>query len=344
MNGNSAVQRFLPHLGVLLVGVIIFLLPNIGPTGKVLSLATTTVIFAVGGAGLGFLWGQAGQLTLAHAAVFGLGAYTAAICGKMLGTTFVEALPLSILVGAISGGLVALPSLRTKGHYFVILTFAIGEVLAVIEQRWDSLTGGANGILITAGRQTVLGFTLMRRAEYYQLTVIFLTVVSLLLLILTRSRWGTILRGMRENADLAASLGVNIAKQRLIAFAIAGAIAGLAGQLYVYQVQFIAPSSFTTQTSIMFLLVTLLGGKAYLFGPAVGALAYFFLPELFGLPPITNQIAFGALLVLMILLAPEGLLSVIGRTRRFFSRMRTRSRMTHELEAREAAAEKGGQS
>jgi branched-chain amino acid transport system permease protein len=302
-----------PYAGILLLGALAFMLPHMSPSGQVLSLATTTAVFAIAGSGFGFLWGQSGQLTLAHAAVFGLGAYSAAIAAQFFGLGFAAALPIAVLVGLIAGGLVVLPSLRTQGHYFVILTFAVGEVIALLEKRWDSVTGGANGMVVMPGSQQFLGLRLADRADFYALVVVFATGVLLCLCYLMRSRWGTTLRGMRENPELAASLGVNIALHRSVAFAIAGAIAGLAGQLYLYQVKFIAPTLFTSQASIIFLLIVLLGGKAYLLGPTVGAIAYFFLSHLLGLPPVVNQIAFGALLVLMILLAPGGLLSIPRR-------------------------------
>jgi branched-chain amino acid transport system permease protein len=134
--------------------------------------------------------------------------------------------------------------------------------------------------------------------------------VLLGLLFVMRSRWGTTLRGIRENAPLAASLGVNVIANRIFAFAISGAIAGLGGQFYLYQVRFIEPSLFTAKASIIFLMIALLGGKSYLLGPAVGSVFYFFVSEWLGFSPIWNQIAFGVLLIVMILAAPNGFLSI----------------------------------
>lgn len=302
----------LPYGALLAVGVIIACFPLANPSNQILSLATSAVVFAVAGSGLGFLWGQSGQLSMAHAAVFGLGGYAAAIGAKFLGFGFVAALPLSIFVGLIAGALVALPSLRTQGHYFVILTFAVGEVVVVILKRLDWLTGGLNGIATQPGRQTVAGLRLANRGEYFSLTIIVATFVLLVLLLVMRSRWGTTLRGIRENPDLAASLGVRVTMHRIFAFAISGAIAGIGGQLYLYQVRFIEPNLFSANISIIFLMIVLLGGKAYLLGPAVGAVVYFFLTESLGLPPVYNQIAFGVILIVMILTAPGGLLS-LGR-------------------------------
>jgi branched-chain amino acid transport system permease protein len=309
-----------PFAGLLLLGLTAWLLPSMSPSGKFLSLATSALVFAVAGAGLGFLWGQSGQLSLAHAAVFGLGAYAAAIGAKDFGIGFAASLPFSIGIGLLGGALVALPSLRTGGHYFVILTFAIGEVVSVFEMRLESLTGGINGITMLPGTQEFLGLRLGARADLYQVIVVFSTLVLLVLCALMRSRWGVILRGIRENTDLARSLGVNVPLHRVLVFGVSGAIAGLAGQLHVYHVKFIAPELFMSHLSIVFLLVVLLGGKTYLLGPALGAAVYVFLPEYIGLSPIRSQIAFGAILVAMILLAPDGLLSLAERLRRHRAR------------------------
>ena len=304
-----------PYGGVLLLGLLAYLLPQVSSSSFVLSLATTALIYAIAASGLGFLWGQSGQLSLAHAAVFGIGAYTAAICAKQFGLTFAASLPISTGVGLVAGALVALPSLRTSGHYFVILTFAVGEVISVVEMRWESLTGGVNGITTLPGAQTLFGLRLAGRADYYTVVVIFAVVVLLVLCLLMRSRWGILLRSMRENPDLSTSLGINVPINRVIAFALSGAIAGLAGQLYLYHVKSIAPEAFMSNLSIAFLLVVLLGGKNHLLGPAVGAFIYVFLPEYIGLSPVRSQIAFGVILVIMILTAPDGALSLIGRLR-----------------------------
>jgi branched-chain amino acid transport system permease protein len=318
---GSQAASVAPYLGIIVLGIVAALLPQLQPSGQVMSLATGAIIYAIAGAGLGFLWGQSGQLTLAHASVFGIGAYAAAVGAKHYGLTFVEALPFSTGLGLLAGALIALPSLRTAGHYFVILTFAIGEVITVVEMRLESLTGGVNGITALPGAQTLFGLRLGGRADYYLVVVGFAVAVFLVLLALMRSRWGIILRGMRENEDLSTSLGVNIPLHRILVYAVSGAVAGLAGQLYLYYVKSIAPESFTSQLSIVFLLVVLLGGKAYLLGPLVGSLVYLFVPEFLGLSPVRSQIAFGVILVIMILLAPGGLMSLPGR---FMARIRAR--------------------
>jgi len=316
-------SRIAPYLGVIALGGFALLLPQAQLSGQVMSLATGAVIYSIAAAGLGFLWGQSGQLTLAHSSVFGIGAYAAAVGAKHFGLDFVTAFPWSIGLSLVAGALIALPSLRTSGHYFVILTFAVGEVITVIEMRLESITGGVNGITALPGAQTLFGLRIGGRTDYYLVVVGFAVVVFLILLALIRSRWGILLRGMRENEDLSRSLGVNVALHRLIAFALAGAVAGLAGHLYMYFVKSIAPESFTSHLSIIFLLVVLLGGKTFLLGPIIGSVVYVFVPEFLGLSPVRSQIAFGVILVIMILLAPGGLMSLPGRA---MARLRARKK------------------
>lgn len=308
--GRASGAALLPYAGLILGGLLIGLLPWFGPPNYIISLASSVAVLAVAGSGLGFLWGQSGQLSVAHSALLGMGAYTAAIAAKFFGFGFLAALPFAVLVGAVSGALIALPSLRTKGHYFVILTFAVGEVVGVFFRRLDWLTGGLEGLMTLPGTQTLFGLRLGNRGEYFALIVIFAVAMLMLLLFIMRSRWGTTLRGIRENPDLAASLGVNVVVNRILAFAVSGAVMGLAGLLYTYQVRFIDPRQFSANQSIILLMIVLLGGKAYLLGPAVGAAFYYFVQQFLGLPPVVNLIGFGIVLVVMILIAPNGILGL----------------------------------
>ena len=120
-----------------LLAVALFLYPLTGPTSRSLSLATSVLVFGIAATGLGLMWGQAGQVSVAHAAVMGVGSYTAAVLAGSHGLTFLETLPLSILGGAVAGGIVSLFAFRTTGHYFIILTFAVGEVAVVLATRLD---------------------------------------------------------------------------------------------------------------------------------------------------------------------------------------------------------------
>ncbi|MEY2446949.1 MAG: branched-chain amino acid transport system permease protein [Acidimicrobiaceae bacterium] len=313
-SSSSRIRSALVQYGGLLsVVAVLALFPLMGPSNKDLSLATSALIFGVAATGLGFLWGQVGEVNIAHAAVFGVGAYTAGIAAQDHGIDFVPSLVLSLIAGAIAAFIVALPSLRTRGHYFVILTFAIGQVAVVVATRLDDLTGGVDGLTVIPAKQEVVGLRLTDRQDFYYICICVAAVILTALLLLTRSRWGATLRGIRENEQLAAAVGTPVVRHRILAFTVSGAVGGLAGQLHLYNVKFVDPGAFNVQASIFFLLMVLLGGRRYLLGPIVGAAVYTFLPEFIFLDPGRSRMLLGLILVAMILLLPQGLLSLPSR-------------------------------
>lgn len=304
-------------VGVAVLLAALLLYPMTEPSSRSLSFATSVLVFGIAATGLGIMWGQAGQVSVAHAAVMGVGAYVAAVLGDVHDLTFVQTLPLALIGGAVAGGIVSLFAFRTTGHYFIILTFAVGEVAVVLATRLDSITGGLNGTTLLAGDQKAFGIALSDREAYYRLVAIAVAIVAVAAIAVMRSRWGVLLRGMRENSNLAKSLGMNIGLHRSLIFMVGGACAGLAGQLFVYQVKFIAPSMFDLDVSIFFLLMVLLGGRRYLLGPLLGAAVYILLPEFIFLSPIRSRMVLGLALIAMILILPEGILSLGTRLRRW---------------------------
>ena len=302
----------LQYGGVLASGAAALLFLALSPSNKDISLATTALVFGIAATGLGFLWGQVGEVDIAHAAVFGVGAYTAGIA-QQHGNTFVTSLGLSMLAGCVAAVIVALPSLRTRGHYFIILTFAVGEVAVVVATRLESVTGGVDGLTALPKKQSVFGLSLLSRHDYFLLVLCIGMLLLLALLAVSRSRWGATLRGIRENEQLATALGTPVVRHRILAFAVSGAIGGLGGQLYLYHLKFVDPSQFNVQVSIFFLLMVLLGGRRYLLGPMIGALVYTFLPQFIFLSPNRSEMLLGLILVVMILVLPAGLLSLPSR-------------------------------
>jgi branched-chain amino acid transport system permease protein len=296
--------------GVVVLAVLLLLFPLADPSSRNLSFGTSVLVFGIGATGLGLMWGQAGQLSVAHGAVMGVGAYVAAILGTDHDLTFVQTLPIALVAGALCGGFVSLFAFRTSGHYFIVLTFAIGEVAVVLARRLESITGGLNGITMLPGDQEAFGFELNNREDFYRLTA-SATIASLLVaLAVMHSKWGVSLRGMRENVDLAKSMGMNIGLHRSLIFMLGGIFAALAGQLLIYQVKFVDPATFSLDTSIFFVLMALLGGRGHLVGPLIGAAVYILLPEFIFLSPVQSQMVLGLALIVLILVLPEGLLSL----------------------------------
>jgi branched-chain amino acid transport system permease protein len=282
--------------------LLLFLVPYMTPSSRDLSLAITAVMYALVAYGLYFLYSQVGVLHAAHGALWGLGAYTAAI----LGEGFWLALPLAIIVCVAAAVVIGLPSLRLSGPYFLIITFAFAGFLRLVGNNWLSVTNGRDGLIEREG-PTFFGVDFRELEPNYYLVLALLIVSMAVVSLLSRSHFGRRLRAVRENEDLAASLGINVWKERLLAFAWSGIFAGVGGVFYLYYLHHVEPNSFASTAGINLILIVILGGGRSFLGPVIGAYTYIFLPEFLGFSPNTARTVFGALLIAIILLLPLGM-------------------------------------
>jgi branched-chain amino acid transport system permease protein len=274
------------------------------------SVATNAIIFSIAAYGLYFLYSQSGQLSAAHAALMGVGAYLVALFDLKLHVSLWGALPVALIACFAAGILLGLPSRRISGHYFLIVTFAFTQVFILVLINWSGLTNGTDGLsLIDAPPNP--GFDIGTTDGYYRLCVIALAVTLLALVLLRRTRFCRLLRAARESEPLASALGMDVYRQRLLAFGISAVFPGLAGALYVYYLSHIEPAPFGITGSVNLILMLILGGSLVLLGPLVGAITFGFLPDLIDLEPSVTQMVFGALLVIVILLFPRGIAGAV---------------------------------
>jgi len=290
-------------LVVVLVG-----LPWFHPGYRLLSLATSTGISAITLYGLAILVGQAGMMSVGHAALMGVGAYTGAILARDLGMSFWLAAPFAAIFSAAAAGLVGLPSLRVGGHHFVIITFAFCGLLTIVLTNGGAFTGAASGLDIGA-IAPLFGVNFGKLQNTYLLVVFFVLASILLTFLVMTSRYGRTLRAIRENEQLALALGVDVRFHKIVAFMVSGAFAGVAGILQVYFLQHISPDLFGAFPSVYIALMVMLGGPRMLYGPLAGALIVTFLPEVLNLDPIDARIAYGVGLIAVILLLPGGVVA-----------------------------------
>jgi branched-chain amino acid transport system permease protein len=272
----------------------------------VTSVATNAIIFAIAAYGLFFLYSQSGQLSAAHAALMGVGAYTVVLFDLELHVSLWGSLPIALVVCFLAGVLLGLPSRRIAGHYFLIVTFAFTQVFILVLINWSSLTNGTDGLSVIETPPSP-GFDIGTTAGYHRLCVIALALTLAALVLLRRTRFCRQLRSARESEALASALGMNVYRQRLIAFGISAVFPGLAGALYAYYLSHIEPAPFGITGSVNLILMLILGGNVVLLGPLVGAAVFGFLPDIIDLEPSVTQIVFGALLVVVILLFPRGI-------------------------------------
>ena len=303
---------------VVVLLLLLALLPAVATSSRVLSLAITAGINIVALYGLSVLFGQIGILSLGHAALVGVGAYTAAIVSRDLGLGFWLAIPIAAVLSSGIAAIVGFPSLRVGGHHFVIMTFAFGQLLSIVLTNGGDFTGRATGLDLSAPT-TLFGIDIGALPHFYLLTLGFVALSAIASWAIINSPYGRTLRAVRENEKLAASIGIDVGRQKIGAFAVSGAFAGVSGVLMAYFLRHIAPNQFSSFPSIYLALMVMIGGARLLLGPLAGGILVAFLPEMFNLDPVESRILYGLCLIAVIMLLPNGLIAgAIGGGKRLF--------------------------
>jgi ABC-type branched-subunit amino acid transport system ATPase component/ABC-type branched-subunit amino acid transport system permease subunit len=269
-------------------------------------------LLTIVGVGLNVLVGLAGQMSFGHAGLYALGAYTVAILTTRMGVSFWIAWPLGAAIAGAVGALLAIPALRLKGPYLAMVTIAFGLIVENGLVELADLTGGQSGILDIP--KPSLG-ALALDAKGLSMLAIATAAVSLILYMrLSANAWGKALRAVRDSEVAAASIGLNPTVVRTVAFAASAVLAGLAGGLFAPMAGFVTPQTFNLTQSILFVLVIALGGARSNLGPVVGAIVVGLLPELLSSLEAYRILVFGALLLVVLWIAPKGLVGLWGKT------------------------------
>lgn len=275
--------------------------------GVILALYVTLVV------SLDLLAGHAGLISLAHAGFYGLGAYTSALLSVRLGTSFSVGIAAAIIVASLFSVFVSLPSLRIHRDYFVIATFGFQMILFGVLNNWIGFTRGPFGIP-GIPPPVIFAWHVNSRFELLVLAVGFASFAYLIVYLLTSAPFGRVLHAIREDEVFAKAQGKNTLYFKITSFAVSAALAACAGSLYAHYVTFIDPTSFTVMESILIIAMVIIGGAGGLWGPIVGALVLVTLPEVLrfiGLPNAIaanlRQIAYGSLLVIMMMFRSRGL-------------------------------------
>lgn len=261
-----------------------------------------------------------GEWSLAHAVIMGIGAYGSALSAKQLGLP----VPLSMLMGAGAAGLIAFllsfPLLRMKGFYFLIGSFAAGEIIRLI-WKWSELTwlfGGPKGIKLIPPFPDIefLSIDFYDPAHYYYLCLIVVTISLIILYRIERSRVGLTFHAIHWQDKLAESVGINTFRYRMLAFVISAFFAGLAGALYAHYVGTVNPNRFGVEEMVYILIWAIVGGTATFYGPILGVVALTVLNEVvlraLGVDQMRPML-YGAILIVSILFLPNGLESVVPK-------------------------------
>ena len=258
--------------------------------------------------GLNIVVGQAGLLDLGYVAFYAIGAYTLASLGINYNFPFWPTLLLGVMFAGISGVILGAPTLRLRGDYLAIVTLGFGEIVRITANNTDAI-GGARGLTPVPHPPALFGVQfLLDPLPYYYLLLALIVLAIIFAKRLERSRVGRAWIAIREDEDVAELMGVPTFKFKLLAFALGAMIGGLAGVVWAGNVGFIAPINFPFILSATILAAVLLGGSGNLPGVIVGAFLIAWLPERFRGFQDYRNLVFGAALVLMMALRPEGLI------------------------------------
>ena len=280
-------------------------------------IMATMALTAIVGIGLNVLVGLTGQVSFGHVGFYAIGAYVVAILTATAKLSFWIALPIAAALATLTGALLALPALRVRGPYLAMVTIAFGFIVEQIAVEWSGVTGGQNGIM---GIPQPAPFGIAFGERGVALMAIVLAAVLLYAFWrLARSRWGAAMRAVKDSETAAESVGLNPVAVKTAAFAASAACAGLAGGLFASLSGFVTPSTFAFSQSILFVLVVIIGGAGTVTGPLVGAAVVVLLPELLAGLAEYRLLFFGALLLVVLLIAPEG---IVGEAARWFGRRR----------------------
>ncbi|MEW6410722.1 MAG: branched-chain amino acid ABC transporter permease [Nitrospirota bacterium] len=280
-----------------------------------LDIVTLAGIYVILAIGLNVVVGLAGLLNLGFVAFYAVGAYTYAILSTYLNIPFWSALPAGMAISAISGVLLGFPALRLRGDYLAIVTLGFGEIVHLILNNWDSVTGGPNGIPNIA--PPVIGslrFDQPVHLYYLMLFFVMFTVVAVYRI--NNSRIGRAWVSIREDEIAAECMGINTFRMKLLAFAFGALWAGLAGVFFASKMRFVSPESFTFFESIIILCMVILGGLGSIPGSIAGAIILVLLPEVFRGIESYRMLAVGAVLILFMVFRPQGLFGGKGHPKK----------------------------
>ena len=270
-----------------------------------LFIVAEVFIFAIVAISLDLLMGRSGQISLGHSGFFAVGAYVAAILNARYGVDLLGGAIVGGLLAAIASLIVGFPATRLRGHYLGIVTFGYGIAIAQIALKWDALTGGDQGIHLR--RPALFGLNVGSPVQMYYIALVALIAVALVVWNLMRTRIGRSFAAIRDSEIAAASMGVPIARTKILAFICSAFLAGFAGGLYAFLAGFVAPEDFGIDQTLLFFAMVVIGGMGSIPGAIGGAVVVDALRQAASTASGLSLAILGGVIVLIVLFFPSGL-------------------------------------
>jgi len=310
------VIRKAKNYAILVLAVFLFFIPILWPDEFYLNVIISTYLNIILAVSLNLII-KTGKLSIAHAAFMGIGGYTSALSIMRLGFPFLVTLPVSGLMAATVALLVGRLLLRLKGVYFVLVTFAFGEVVRLFFVNLVEPFGGATGIInIPPPKITIVpGYTvaILSKSSYYYLVLLVMLMTVFLIRRLSQSSIGKAMDCTRETEHLAEFTGIDTFQCKMIAFGVGGFFAGLAGSLFAHYYRYISPESFTFWESVNLIVINVVGGMGGIAGPILGSIFLVPLPEFLRGFVEYQRVLYGLILVLTLWFMPTGMLGVLNQ-------------------------------
>lgn len=296
-------------------------LPLVVHNDVALTVLVFTFILGVLAVSFNLIFGYTGQLSMFHAAAFGIGAYATELSMANLGVSFWTGVLIAVLIVCAISLLVGAVCFRfrLKEFYFAIVTLACSEIMRLIILNWNSLTNGSLGINLTEtptlwlpgrGIVPVVG----TRMWYYLALVVLIIMVSVCTRVV-HSWMGHCFAAIRLNDELADTLGINVFRYKLVSFLIGNAGAAIAGALYAFYLSYIEPNYLSIEQSLAIIAMVLLGGRQPVAGPIIGAFVLTALPHVIEFSAELRVLIYGLILIFTILLMPSGIMGIVTRHR-----------------------------
>ena len=267
--------KFLIPAVLAVAALLVF--PLVSGNPYYIHLIETIMIYAIVLFGLDIVVGYTGQVSLGHAGLFGIGAYTCGVLILKLGMPIYVTIPASIAVTAAFGALLALPALRVTGPYLAMVTLAFGTIIQILINEMSFLTEGPMGITLT--KPDIMGHKL-DETEFYWVVTVMLVLSLVFVHRVLRSHLGRAFEALRGSPVASDCMGVSVYRYKVYAFVISAGLAGLAGALYAYSEQYISPNTYNNELTVMFLLAVIMGGRKTRSGALLGAAIVVLLPKL----------------------------------------------------------------
>ena len=309
MFGSSPLARFAPLALLLIAG---FALPQVLPQ-YFLFLGNILMMYAVLALGLDILLGWAGQFAFAHVAFFGIGTYTTALLQARLGVPFVIGMPLGAALAGLIGLVIGFPATRLRTVYLALATFAFAEAAQWVFNAWDKVTGGPDGLRISA--PSVLGYATGSDPTAFPVMAAILVLMIAATMYLTTSKLGRAMCAVRESEHVAAASGIDVNATKVAAFAISAIYAGVAGGMFTLFQSFVNPDVFSFGQIVLLLSMIVVGGLGSIPGVLIGVALLGLLPEIMRTTMraflVWQEFGYGVILVLVIMFMPRGIWGMI---------------------------------